>query len=341
MALSFPCAHCGREIVTRFLHGGEPALCRACGEQTAVPFDSGGAQDRPPFAERVSWPALADKTDTTRPRGDFPGLIQSAGLSLGSLFLGGIVLAVVVGFARPHVSKGMVDSLLLLHGDVAAVIGVAIAAWYSRLSWREFVPLRPVAPALLLAVVITILGGIILISEAVTLFSMVLPVPAWLNDLMNETLKTTPSIWGRLFLVAVLPGFFEEVFCRGVLLRGFLRRYSPARAILYSSIVFAAEHFNPWQAITAMALGSYFGWLYYRTRSLIPGVVGHTLNNSMYVLLSALPATMMPGLTGDGSTVTTLPPLWLVLVGLCLAAIGLGLTRRALRHQPGCESAGY
>ena len=38
---------------------------------------------------------------------------------------------------------------------------------------------------------------------------------------------------------------------------------------------------NPAQIPFAFLLGMMFGWLYYRTGSLLPGIIGHVLNNSV------------------------------------------------------------
>jgi lipopolysaccharide export LptBFGC system permease protein LptF len=38
---------------------------------------------------------------------------------------------------------------------------------------------------------------------------------------------------------------------------------------------------NPAQIPFATLLGMIFGWLYYRTGSMLPGIVGHILNNSL------------------------------------------------------------
>ena len=48
-----------------------------------------------------------------------------------------------------------------------------------------------------------------------------------------------------------------------------------------SSLVFGVVHMNPAQIPFAFLLGVMFGWLYYRTGSLLPGIIGHVLNNSV------------------------------------------------------------
>ena len=52
-------------------------------------------------------------------------------------------------------------------------------------------------------------------------------------------------------------------------------------AIIASALIFGVVHGNPAQIPFAFLLGVMFGWLYYRTRSLLPGIIGHVLNNSI------------------------------------------------------------
>jgi CAAX amino terminal protease family. len=67
---------------------------------------------------------------------------------------------------------------------------------------------------------------------------------------------------------------------RGVILRGFLRRYSRTFAILWSAALFGIAHLNLYQFMTAFAIGVVGGWLYERCRSLWPCILLHATYNS-------------------------------------------------------------
>lgn len=85
-----------------------------------------------------------------------------------------------------------------------------------------------------------------------------------------------------LLSIALLAPILEELLFRGAIEGYLLReRKSPWGAIVISSLVFGVVHMNPAQIPFAFLLGMMFGWLYYRTGSLLPGVVGHVLNNSV------------------------------------------------------------
>ena len=62
----------------------------------------------------------------------------------------------------------------------------------------------------------------------------------------------------------------------------------PLHAILIASAIFGIVHMNPIQIPFAFAIGLIFGWLYYRTGSVIPGIVGHFINNSIACIQMAV-----------------------------------------------------
>ena len=56
------------------------------------------------------------------------------------------------------------------------------------------------------------------------------------------------------------------------------------------SCLFALIHVNPAQMPHAFVVGLLLGWLYYRTDSVVPGIVYHWINNSIaYVFYNLYP----------------------------------------------------
>ena len=88
--------------------------------------------------------------------------------------------------------------------------------------------------------------------------------------------------------MGVLAPVLEEFLFRGIILTGLSRRMDPWWAILWSSVLFAIAHLNPWQALPAFAMGCFFGWIYYRTRSFWTVIGLHSLNNVMAIAAAAL-----------------------------------------------------
>ena len=83
------------------------------------------------------------------------------------------------------------------------------------------------------------------------------------------------------FTVSVLAPLLEEAMFRGAMQGYMMRRFNPWVGIVVAALVFGVFHMNPVQIMYATLLGVVFGWIYYRTRSLMSVIVGHVLNNSI------------------------------------------------------------
>lgn len=93
------------------------------------------------------------------------------------------------------------------------------------------------------------------------------------------------------FIVGLLAPLAEELVFRGAILRALLRwKSNPWIGIVISAIMFSAIHMNPAQMPHAFLIGILLGWMYYRTDSIVPGVVYHWVNNTIaYVLFAFYP----------------------------------------------------
>lgn len=87
-----------------------------------------------------------------------------------------------------------------------------------------------------------------------------------------------------MFVIAVSAGICEEVYFRGLVLRGY-ERLGTANAIVISSVLFGIFHFNLQNLLGPIVLGLIFGYLVYRTDSILAGILGHLTNNGVAVTL--------------------------------------------------------
>lgn len=98
--------------------------------------------------------------------------------------------------------------------------------------------------------------------------------------------------WGYV-AVGILAPLAEEVIFRGAILRTLLGMMSKKNhwvAILISAAIFGVAHGNEAQFVNAMLMGLLLGWMYYRTKSLVPGILMHWVNNTMaYILTNIAP----------------------------------------------------
>ena len=109
-----------------------------------------------------------------------------------------------------------------------------------------------------------------------------------LPDMMQDTfLAMSRNIFGIISITVMAP-LVEELLFRGAIQGYMLRKgMKPLNAILIASAIFGIVHMNPIQIPFAFAIGMIFGWLYYRTGSVVPGIIGHFINNSIACLQMA------------------------------------------------------
>ena len=120
----------------------------------------------------------------------------------------------------------------------------------------------------------------------------------WLQELMpalpnfaeQEFDMILKDRWGYI-IVGLLAPFAEELVFRGAVLRSLLRWNSNHWiGIALSALLFAVIHMNPAQMPHAFLIGLLLGWMYWRTDSIVPGVVYHWVNNTVaYVLYNLYP----------------------------------------------------
>lgn len=183
-------------------------------------------------------------------------------------------------------------------------------------SWRRAFPLKRfpfyIIPALLIATY-----GFAVISLAIKF--LIPGFKSWM-----ETMHT--SYAGSNYLLMIFPlvivgPILEELFFRGLILRGLLSRYSTKKSILISSLFFAIVHFTPWQFVFAFIVGIVLAWVYIKTGSLLPSMLIHaTLNFSANFLIRPLSAILGYNM----ETIKTIGqlPFSMVVVAFILFALG-------------------
>ena len=136
----------------------------------------------------------------------------------------------------------------------------------------------------------------------VALFSLgtIIPLSFLYEQLGIEMDENTQQIFTSLMkeplgyvAIGILAPLAEEVVFRGAILRtllGFMSKKNHWVAIMISAAIFGIVHANLAQFINALLMGLLLGWMYYRTGSLVPGILLHWVNNTMaYVLTNIMP----------------------------------------------------
>ena len=116
-----------------------------------------------------------------------------------------------------------------------------------------------------------------------------LPFAEWESETLETLSQLVVNPIGFITAAFVAP-VVEEVVFRGAILRALLqKKWNPWYAILISAAIFGIIHMNLTQGFSAFAVGIFMGWLFYRTRSIWPGVIIHMMNNTISSLWDFLP----------------------------------------------------
>jgi membrane protease YdiL (CAAX protease family) len=112
-----------------------------------------------------------------------------------------------------------------------------------------------------------------------------------------EVAKSEGLLFPILVYVMASP-LCEETLFRGLVFRGFVRRFGPGMSLLFTSLLFAIMHGTMIQLVIMFGLGLYFGFLVHLTGSLWAGILAHALNNAAVLLLSATFGNRLMSLRG-------------------------------------------
>lgn len=154
-----------------------------------------------------------------------------------------------------------------------------------------------------------------------------LPMPEFMQKVFLEFANQN-GVFSFIAIVIAAP-IIEELIFRGIILDGLLQRYSPIKSIILSSILFGIVHLNPWQFVSALIIGLFSGWVYYRTRKLSLSILIHLVNN----LVAFLGMYFMDAETMMNESLTELyggfTYLILIIIGAILVSIlGIFLLRK-------------
>ncbi len=210
----------------------------------------------------------------------YPSLPQAWGIF--GLFIA-ITLGVSVLIALIFVLSG-IDNMPLLSFIGYTVTGILIL-WFIRIKKKSAEPEEPyiqlgTMPVLLTIILLFITISMVIITDPLT---NLIPIPEFMKEIFDTILSKSTY---NLVLLVIIGPVIEEILLRGIMLDGFLRRYSPVKSIFWSSLIFGLMHLNPWQFFGAFIAGLLLGYVYWKTRSLIACIFIHMVNNGIGYLLS-------------------------------------------------------
>ncbi len=201
----------------------------------------------------------------------------------------GLILAgfILVGLFSVFSLAGDSTSSLLIFGEILLIVPTIVYLNRKNYNLREVFRFKLIDPKIIylsfpLGISITILS-----DEIDRIVSAFIEIPAEWQELLAKTLiADSPLEWFNLFFGAVvLAGIFEEMLFRGMLQKAFERKFDLHQAIFLTAFVFAIIHL-PFLLIQIMILGTVFGFIAWRSNSIIPTIILHCLNNGFALIFA-------------------------------------------------------
>ena len=217
-----------------------------------------------------------------------------------SLYFATLIIGTILG----HIFKNIEFMKWALVAGYLLIIVLFFGKGYVKLSFGRIEKPR-VWPAVGMSVLIAASQAFVLFS-ALSLLDVDL---LYQGEELERRQQFFSGIAGALNACIFGP-IMEEICFRGLILDGLLKtRCRPWLAILISALLFALLHGLGANFVTAMLFGILVGWLYWRTGSIIPGIIIHITNNSLTAI--------------DISNQANAFYLIILVVGLVLLAFGL------------------
>ncbi len=131
--------------------------------------------------------------------------------------------------------------------------------------------------------------GLSVIAIVALDLGLVLPIISLIptNDFVDKfflNFVNEDSLLISSITIVIAAPILEEFIFRGIILDGLLKRYSPLKSIIFSSMLFGIIHLNPWQFVSAFSLGLIAGWVYYKTANLTLPILMHFASNFFAIL---------------------------------------------------------
>lgn len=156
--------------------------------------------------------------------------------------------------------------------------------FFKKQNFKEIYRLNPVPLGLT--------GHIITLGFSSMFFSAALSALFKLGDLDPEAIKTLNTLMHHnntlltILSVGIWVPIVEEVVFRGALTRLLSKNMNIYVAIVIQALLFGIFHFNLVQLIPTAILGLTMGLAAHYTKSLLPAIAIHMMNNSLAILMS-------------------------------------------------------
>ena len=195
-------------------------------------------------------------------------------------------------------------------------------AIYTKKNLKETFKLRLCKPKYFASAFVMTVGAIMVGMVLSSIMSAIFKTSAQGATESMDALMTD-NIFKMLFVVALAPGICEELMFRGYLLSATENKFKSQRAILIVAVVFGIFHMSVVKFLTTALLGYVFAYIAHKSKSIVPGMTMHFMNNALSCLVMVYPKQMgeiIPIFAAE--TLTVFDLLVLTILGVILMLLG-------------------
>lgn len=236
-----------------------------------------------------------------------------AGLLLLAIGVSYIVFGVVLAMFIPTRWVALIVEILVFFLPVLILIHV------SRLRRSGILVYRPIITFRLAVMIMAVSASYsVATSILVELAHAVWPIPEMMLRMMVDLMHTNsiPEFAGVVFVVAVTPAIAEELLFRGILQPALIRRIGPSAGIVVTAFIFSFFHLNPWIFLPLFIVGTFLGYVAYKTGTFWASAFAHFGTNLLAIIeMNRAQAT-------DYATMTESGPWYIFVSGTIVAIVG-------------------
>ena len=135
-----------------------------------------------------------------------------------------------------------------------------------------------------------VMEGYLFFQDKIPIPESLRPFIEQIRKLIEETYRllveahSVPELFFVILVVALTPAICEEILFRGLIQKNMTLATSKKSGYILAGIIFGLYHVNPFLIVPLTALGILFGFLMYRSETILVPMVAHFTNNLVSIL---------------------------------------------------------
>ena len=239
-------------------------------------------------------------------------------ISLISAFFAG-ALVIGVGLSQPDSQQKIYNLFSFVVGQSFMLLPLFYFLIIKKEPIIDRLRIRAIKKDVVFYTFLLSIGVVILSDELDRIVNIIWPAPDYILDL-NNLLQPESTLGFILLILAivVIAPIGEELLFRGFLQQILEQSWNDTtRSILVTALVFAVIHMNAYWFIQIYFLGILLGFLAWKTKSVIPSLILHSVNNGLALTFAMTDINQYSLYIWNGHVA----PWWLALC-ICFATIG-------------------